>query len=191
MEPKNKPAKDTSKKQDSYRTELRKKFSAIIDTLHIDDLKKSYLRERWLEQLLWLDTKADENQKQYNLLRRISLIVGAIVPAMISLSLPEFSEWVSLALKIATIILSIVVAISTSIEQFYNFGVRWRHFRKATELMKSEGWAYLMLADRYESFKTHEKAFKSFAERAESIIQTDVNTYIAQVVKDSDKIQQG
>jgi len=127
-------------------------------------------------------------------LRRTALIIGAIVPALISLSLPEFLteipgfHWLEFGLKIVTIVLSIIVAVSSGLEQFYNYGERWRHYRKTAELMKIEGWSFLALSDRYEKLGSHDKAFKTFAERSETLIKTDVNTYISQVVKETPQV---
>ena len=36
-----------------------------------------------------------------------------------------------------------MVAITASVEGFFHFGDRWRHYRVNAELLKSEGWQYL------------------------------------------------
>jgi hypothetical protein len=187
----NQTKQDIKKENTDYRTQLRKKFEALISTLKLNEVQKTYMRDRWLDQMLWMDMKADDNQRPYNNLRRTALIIGAIVPALISLSLPEYITaisgfgWLEFGLKIVTIILSIIVAVSTAVEQFFNYGERWRHYRKTAELLKIEGWSFITLSDRYEHMKSHDQAFKTFAERSEMLIKTDVNAYIAQVVKET------
>ena len=43
---------------------MRRQFEEIIAGLSLQDIQKQYLTSRWLEQLLWFDSKAAMNQRR-------------------------------------------------------------------------------------------------------------------------------
>jgi hypothetical protein len=75
------------------------------------------------------------------------------------------------AAQIATWVVSLVVAISASVESFFQFGQRWRNYRSTAERLKIEGWLFLQLAGPYASAdRSHADAFRTFATRVEELI---------------------
>ena len=84
-----------------------------------------------------------------------------------------------------TIALSLVVSICAAIEQFFNYGERWRHYRRASELLKIEGWSFITLAEPYKKDGSHKRAFSKFADRVERILKTDVDDYILRVSQET------
>ncbi len=80
-----------------------------------------------------------------------------------------------------------MVAISAAVEEFFHFGERWRHYRRTVELLKIEGWKFFQLSASYDGYKKHEEAYPDFATRVEEIIESDVEVYITEVVKEKKK----
>ena len=171
--------------KNSYSQQLREEFTNFIDTLELNDRQKHYLKSRWLDQVLWMEGKANQSRERYYQLRLISIIGGLIVPILVSLNID--TKPLDSYVKAVTIALSGVVAVSTSIEEFFHYGERWRHYRRTTETLKAEGWQLFELSGSYGNYKTHEEAFKNFAGNVEAIIQSDVEVYVTKVTEENKK----
>jgi hypothetical protein len=168
-----------------YSEHLKAEMSSLIDTLDLSDLQKRFLRSRWLDQVVWMEGKTAEAQKWYYLLRLTSIVGGVIIPALVSLEISSgekmgFVQWV-------TFIISLLVAISLAIEEFFNYGERWRHYRRTVESLKIEGWEFFQLSGGYKDFQNHNEAYQSFAARVEDILRHDVDAYISEVVREKKK----
>lgn len=153
-------------------------FEEIIDSLELDDLKKRFLRGRWLEQLLWFENKAALNQRRYYILRLVTIVGGLVVPALVSLNVRQND--VAETLAWTTFAVSLVVAISAALDGFFRFGDRWRTFRRTAEFLKAQGWQYFELSGPYAG-TDHAGAFAVFAGHVENLIQEDVKAFITQV----------
>lgn len=132
-----------------------------------------------------MEGRANDARKRYYQLRLTTIIGGVIVPILISLNINN--KALDSYLKGFTIALSGMVAISSSVEEFFHYGERWRHYRRTTEILKGEGWEFVELSDSYASYKTHEEAFKNFAVNVENIIQSDVEVYLTKVTQETKK----
>ena len=155
-------AADTSN-QDGLQAQL----GELIDTLDLDDSQKRFLHKRWLDQLVWMDNRANRTQKNYRNLRLTSIGGGVLVPALVGLKfLP------------ASIIVSLIVAGSTAFEGFFHYGDRWQHYRRTAEQLKSEGWQFSQLSGEYREYNTHREAYLAFATRVEDLIQQDVEGFM-------------
>jgi hypothetical protein len=184
--------------QDAYTQQLKKELNALIDQLKLEDLQKQCLRSRWLDQLLWMEGKANSARNWHYRLRLTVIIGGLIIPALVSLTttgLPSLNNNGEAALDVGwiraiggiTFGLSLVVALSAAIEQFFNFGERWRHYRRMVETLKIEGWQFFQLAGPYRRYKSHADAYHAFAARTEEANQHDVETYISNVVREREE----
>ena len=160
----------------SYRDWLKQDLGSLIDSLEITDLQRHLLRSRWMHDVMWMEGKAEEAQRWYYVLRLIAIIGGVVVPTLISLQLEDI-RWL-------TILVSLMVAISVAVEEFFHFGERWRHYRRIVELLKIEGWQFFQLSGPYRSAATHSEALKLFAERVEDAVKHEVDVYITEVVKE-------
>ena len=137
-------------RQDSYEQWLKEDLGKLIDTLELTDLQKHCLRSRWLDQILWMEGNANRCQNRYYFLRLTTIIGGVIVPALVSLNTPALTGlavsggtnlglgWIAPVAGWAAFALSLVVALSAAIEQFFNYGERWRHYRRMVESLKVE-----------------------------------------------------
>lgn len=161
--------------------QMRAEMGTLIDALELPDLNKQFLRARWLEQVIWMDEKAWSSVFRHNILRLTTIIGGVIVPALVSWNVGE-SVGADLV-KTLTVIVSLVVALSAAVEEFFHYGERWRHYRRTVEALKSEGWQFFQLSGPYANM-THVLAYPAFAARVEEWSREEVETYMTQVAKD-------
>jgi hypothetical protein len=169
-------------KTDPYREWLKQDLGGLVDALDLSDLQKHFLRSRWLDQVLWMEGRADNARKLYYGLRLTAIIGGVIVPALVSLNLEGASAFV----RLVTIVLSIVVAVSVAVEEFFHYGERWRHYRRTVECLKIEGWKFFQLSGPYGRSGGHNELYADFAERVEEILKRDVDVYVTELVREKE-----
>ena len=87
-------------------------------------------------------------------------------------------------LKGAIFCLSLLVAIGAAVEGFFRYGERWRHYRSIVERLKIEGWQFFQLSGQYRRHGAYAAAYPTFAARIEEIIQSDVQQYITEIVRE-------
>jgi hypothetical protein len=162
----------------SYIEWLRSDLDALIDRLELADLRKQTLKGRWLDQVIWMEGKANHTRNWYYTLRLTSIIGGILIPISISLSKIQALGWLSWG---ATA-LGALVAIASAVEDFFDYGDRWRNYRRTVELLKIEGWHFFQLSGPYNRRDSHSDAYEKFAGRVEEIIQHDVQIYINEIV---------
>lgn len=159
---------------------MRAEMDTLIAALEMPEINKQFLRARWLEQVIWMDEKAWDSVRWYYILRLTTIIGGVIVPALVSLNV---GDGAAAAIQTMTFVVSLVVALSAAVEEFFHYGERWRHYRRMTESLKSEGWQFLQLSGPYANL-THVQAYPAFAARVEELGREEVETYMTQVVKE-------
>ena len=71
-------------KKDSYSQLLKQEFINLFETLELNDRQKHYLKSRWLDQILWMEGRANDARQRYYQLRLTTIIGGVIVPILIS-----------------------------------------------------------------------------------------------------------
>jgi hypothetical protein len=144
----------------------------LIEALELPELNKQFLRARWLDQVSWMESKAQDAVRWYYLLRLTTIVGGVIVPALVSQNL-----------QLITFIVSLLVAMSAAVEEFFHYGERWRHYRRTVELLKSEGWQFFQLSGPYTG-QTYTQAYPAFAARVEELSREEVQVYMTQVVRE-------
>ena len=87
-----------------------------------------------------------------------------------------------------------MVAAAAAWEGVGNYGETWHEKRRATELLKVEGWLFLSLCGKYEK-KSMNEAFPLFVGEVEKMAAAEIGQYLSlfdasleQVKKASDKI---
>ena len=143
-------------KKNPYREWLKQDLGSLIDALELSELQKHFLHSRWLDQVLWMEGKADQAQKRYYLLRLTAIVGSVTVPALVSLNLS--STGVIVYIRWATFIISLLVAVSVAVEEFFHYGERWRHYRSSVERLKIEGWEFFQLSGEYRDLN-HAEAY--------------------------------
>jgi len=174
--------KPMSDKKDNYQDYLKQEFTTLFENLSLKPQQQQYLKSRWLDQVLWMEGRANKARDMHYRLRLTTIIGGVIVPALVSLNFTANMETqLKQAIAASTFVLSQTVAICAATEQFFNYGERWRHYRRSVETLKTQGWQFFELTGPYENSKTHEEAFTIFAHQVEQILQHDVEIYSTQL----------
>ncbi len=158
---------------------LRNDLTALIDSLSIAEKRKHFLRSRWLESLLWMESAAQRTRRRYYALRLFTVVGAVIVPALVSINAVgqpnSFVTWLTFAI-------SLVVGVSAAVDSFFDFGGRWRHYRSIVEEMKTEGWDFHELSGAYAADDaTHETAFPVFVKRVDALLTRETQSYIAEI----------
>lgn len=180
--------KNLEKTSKPYRDQFKQEICTLIEQIDLSDLQKQFMKARWLEQLLWLEGRAQTTRNQYYFLRLLTIIGGVIVPALVSLNIN--ANDVQVVVGWLAFGLSQVVAISAAVEEFFHYGERYRHYRNTAEAMKIEGWQFLQLSGSYRHAQNHAEVYPDFAQRVENIIQRDVEGYFSKVVQEKEKPKQ-
>ncbi len=157
----------------------RAEMDQLITAIELPELNKQFLRARWLEQIMWMEEKALDALWWHRVLRLATIIGGVIVPALVSWTVGDGDDLI----KALTFMVSLVVALSAAVEEFFRYGERWRHYRRTVESLKSEGWQFLQLSGPYVNM-THSQAYPAFATRVEELSREEVDRYMTQVAKD-------
>lgn len=165
------------------------KLRKIIAGLELGDKKfNEYIEARWLNYVEWWDSRARGARSRYYFLRGAVVIAGALIPALVGLRELEFWKQYSWVFAIGSIVASLVVAICAGIESLYNFGDVWREKRNAVEFLKSEGFSFFELTGNYADFTSHQAAYKTFAEKVEVLVRSEIKEYVTAVASNkSDK----
>jgi hypothetical protein len=160
---------------------LRSELGHIIKKVDVTPLQKEFLRLRWLDQVLWMEDRANNTKVVYYILRLTTIVGGVIIPALVSVSLRsgDAITWVVFPL-------SLLVAVSAAVEGFLRPGEQWRHYRTMVELLKNEGWLFFQHSGRYADhhFSSRDNAYATFAHRVERWNRLEVGEYITEVVRD-------
>lgn len=162
-------------------------LKGLIDGLGLEDKKKNeYIKARWLNYVLWWDSRAAKSKWKYYVLRSIVMIGGALIPALVGLrEATAFKEY-GTAFAIAAVVVSLLIAGSAGVEEIFRFGDIWREKRAAAELIKIEGFRYFQLTGAYRD-KTHESAYADFAAAVEGLIEHEIKDYLITVQSDKPK----
>ncbi|MEQ8466530.1 DUF4231 domain-containing protein [Coleofasciculus sp. E1-EBD-02] len=161
----------------SYSQYLRKHLSDLINQTDLSPPKKDCLKTQWLDQVLWLEERATKAQKRYDFLRLLTIIGGAIVPALVAFKnsnsqIQDIVGWIAFGLSQA-------VVISAAIEQFFAHGIKSLLFRNIAEKMKIEGRQFLRLTGFYRQFESYNDAYSIFAYRVEQLLHKDMQDFVA------------
>lgn len=166
-------------KKNDYRQYLKQTFSGLIDRLDLSDLRKDFLKNRWLDQVMWLEGRATKERKRHQSLRLITIIGGVTIPALVGFGKgndrwQEIVGWSAFGLSQA-------VAVCAAVEEFFAPGEKYRNYRNTAEGLKIEGWEFFQLTGPYREFEAHTDAYTAFAQRVEQYIKQDVQGFISQL----------
>ncbi len=167
-----------------YAATMKKELLQLIDELDIGPLQKKFMQSRWLDQLLWMDAASKKNQIYYYALRMACIIGGVMIPALVGV---DMEGSLGTLIRMLTVVISLVVAVSAAIEEFFHFGERWRHYCRTAQVLKAEGWSYLQLGGSYQDTDSHAEAYAYFAGRVEEIIQKEVDLFVSKLSKEKEK----
>ncbi|MCY3935763.1 MAG: DUF4231 domain-containing protein [Chloroflexi bacterium] len=150
-------------------------LASLAQHIQVSDFQREFLDVRWLGQLRWMDRRARSNRNYHYALRLITIVGSVSIPALVGLNL-------SVEMNQAIFAVSLAVALSAGLDEFFRFGERWRHYRSTTERLQTEGWRFLQLSDSYATFANHSQACTLFSERVEAILEEDTDGYFQRAV---------
>ena len=163
------------RQKDAYLLHLERSCHEVIEGLHVHEIQKKFLRDRWLDGLLSFEKRSTYNQKRHSALRLMTIVGGVIVPSLVSLdvrksSVAEMIAWTTFAV-------SLIVAVAAALESFFGYGERSTTFRRTAEALKAHGWQFFQLVGHYAGASDHLAAFPRFAAQVEALFQHDVQTF--------------
>lgn len=170
------------------RDEEESAVRGAIASLALSDAKRRFLEVRWLGQIQWMERKAATHQRWYYWSRRIIIVSSALAPVLMASAsaLPESSKWPG-ALRVASIVIGLIVAIAAAWEEFFRNGERWRHYRATIEELKSEGWLFLEQSGPYSDYPSHARAHGMFVTRVEQIFAREAQRFVTHVTAEKEK----
>ena len=184
-------------KKKTYEQYLREELGSLVEQLKLPNLYKQSLKQRWIDQVVWADKKADQCRRMHYRLRLTTIISGVVLPALVGINMQlskENNEYIRYWFPYVPFFVSQVIAVSAALDEFHRYGDRWRDYRKMAEDLKAEGWQYVQLSGSYDNLVDHIDGYANFASRVESIIKNDVQNYIAtlqqQQAKENEQIKQ-
>lgn len=158
------------------------RMASMLESLELSPFRKELLRQRWLDQVAWAGTQARRMRRRYYATRIPVVIGGVAIPGLVTLSLTAAETGDLPGFRAVTFAISLGVAGLTALEGFFQYGDRWRHYRRTAERLKSVGWQYLMLNGPFRQMESHEAGFVSFTEKVEQILNEDVEGYLDQIL---------
>jgi hypothetical protein len=154
----------------------REDLEKLIDGVEGLEPYQEFMKRRWVGMVMWWHERSVEARWKYFFLRAIIVIGGVLIPVLTTLSMqPGLQEFATVAIAVV----GAIVAGCAAWEGFANYGEIWREKRRATELLKVEGWQFLQLCGKYQLDKEYKVAFPRFAAEVESMIATEVGEYLA------------
>lgn len=154
-------------------------YGKLIDELELSEMQKHFMRFRWLDQVLQMESRYEKNQLWFYTMRLVAIIGGIMVPALISLNIYG-----------AAILVSLLVAISVAGDEFFHFGERCRHYRRTAELLKIQAWQFFQLSGPYQTMPTHGTAYPLFAGKVEQTVRNEVNVYLPEAENEVKKLEE-
>ncbi len=151
----------------------RATFQATLDTLTITEPQKLLLRQRYLELLGTLESRAWRVAALFHAARFIMTVGSLLVPALLSIDASETMTKNGVYWSVWAISLS--VSISNGILALFKIDKRYYYVHTTLEHLVSEGWQYAGLTGKYSGFYTpgttpsHENQFLFFCHAVEKI----------------------
>jgi hypothetical protein len=175
-------------KKNSYQEYLKQEFTELIEQLELPDIHKRFMKSRWLDQLLWLESRAERASKWSTRLRLATIVGGVIIPALVSLNFNE--NRLGKGIFWFTFGISQIVAVSAAVEEYFHFGDKYTQYRTTAECLKSEAWKFFQLSGSYQECSNHMQAYSNFAFRVEQFIQEDVQSFVELAKESANQEQQ-
>ncbi|MER7112851.1 DUF4231 domain-containing protein [Saccharomonospora azurea] len=123
-----------------------------------------YIQTRLAQYQNWYDSKAVRMKALHLRLRSVSVIGGALVPALVNIDVPY--------INVVTTIVSLVVVILVSLESVFHYREQWKNYRSTEQLLGHERIYFMTRCGAYEGLNDQD-AFRRLVERVESAIAAE------------------
>ena len=157
----------------------------LIDSQKGLEAFREFLKNRWLAMVIWWHGRSEKARRKYFLLRAVVIVGGVLVPVLAAFGAQTGWEKFS---AMTTACLGAVLAGCAAWEGVANYGEIWREKRRASELLKVEGWQFFQRCKKYQNDGTFEKAFPRFAAEVEAMIAKEVGEYLSVFDRSLDQV---
>jgi uncharacterized protein DUF4231 len=161
------------------RTSKDESLREIVRSLALEPEQVAFMEHRWLDQAVWMNSRANRARTRYYALRITTILGGVIVPALVAIN----EDWA----HVAAGVISVLVALSAALEEFFHYGERWRHYRLTAEQLKGDGWRFMSGLSADDSPERRTSSFERFAAKIEGVIRRDVEVYVSRIVRDAEE----
>ena len=134
---------------------------------------KTYVNDRYEDQVNWYDRKSMWNQKRYKVLQWSALILASLTPILILME-PDWSKWLAAAI-------AVLAATSAGALKIFKYQENWINYRTTCETLRKEIHYYKAGIQGYEHTTDKEALFVS---RVESLISRENTLWIARTEKE-------
>lgn len=172
-----------SKRGDPEQLVTRTDLEALLADIKGLEPYRPYMEKRWIGMVMWWHERSIEAKRRYFLLRALVVAGGVSIPVLTTLSLLE--GWQT-PTAVAIAIVGAVVAGAAAWEGIANYGETWREKRRASELLKVEGWQFIQLCGKYEpqdsaadAATSYQRAYPRFAAEVEAMVAREVGEHLA------------
>ena len=94
---------------------MQQELRGMIGALELSDFQRHVLLSRWLDQLLWMEGRANAARDWHYRLRLTTIVGGVLLPALVSMDLSSLAP--SAVARVVTVGLSVLVALSAAVEE--------------------------------------------------------------------------
>lgn len=131
-----------------------------------------YVKERLQKQTQWYEISATKNKTKFINYQSWIIILGAVIPVLISFEtiFHSMKDWVGPV----SAIISAGISILAGLDKLYQPQPNWFNYRANEEMLKKEEWFYKYRAGPYKNLKDATEADRLLVERTESIISADI-----------------
>ena len=174
--------------------DFKKRVDPIIDTLDLNDTQRFIIKKRFVHEVVNYDTKASRTKRTYNGFRFLVTTGSLLIPALLSIQqIGGTSQVFKDNIYWTTWSLSLAVTTCNGFIQLFSLDKNYFTFSIITEKLKTEGWQFLQLSGKYDKFKSHKKAYKTFCNNIETLkikqVMTEFSSGKASTNKDKGKVK--
>jgi hypothetical protein len=179
----------TTAGDESYNDAMLTDLGNAVEKLDLEEADRETIKKRWIDQIAWTERRATRERDANELIRWWQIILGVLIPALISADSPLIGDFRTTDLAG---IAGVFVAVVTAIAQFRRPEDRWRHYRVITERYQDEFWSFITLSP--ELYKappsegkaservTHKRSLQLFHSRMSTIKREEVAKFFNEVV---------
>jgi len=137
--------------------------------------EKEYLKERLQSQLDWYDRKSSMNQRQFKKLRKVEIIVAALIPLIITLSTmgaiqdtkllgEEFT--LDILFQVVAALSGVLLVVLSGFNDLEGYFSKWKDYRSTAEELRQEKIKFMT---RIEPYNTEDR-FVELVNNVETIL---------------------
>lgn len=123
-----------------------------------------YISERLGQFQDWYNASSKKAKAMHLRMRTVAVVGGVLVPVLVN------SDWAYN--RIATTVVSLIVAFAVSLESVYHYREQWKNYRSTEQLLGHERVYYQTRTGIYTDLEADE-AFRRLVERVEDLIATE------------------